>query len=93
MNDSLSLTQVGILCGYAVGMAGGQLLFKAAPSTFARDASIGERLLGIAQNRFFLSTIVLLLRADVSLDLDSEFCAVIQGLPICRPRIRNDIAF
>ncbi len=43
----------------AVGMAGGQLLFKAASSTFACDPSIGERLLGIAQNRFFPSAIIL----------------------------------
>ncbi len=93
MSDCLSLTQVVILCGYVVGMAGGQLLFKAASSTFARDASIGERFLGIAPNRFFPSAIILLLRAYVSLDLDSEFYAVIPGLPICRPRICNDTAF
>jgi len=59
MNDRLSLTQVVILCGYAAGMTAGQLLFKAASSTFAGNAPIGERLLAILQNRFFLLAVVL----------------------------------
>jgi drug/metabolite transporter (DMT)-like permease len=59
MNDRLSLTQVVILCGYAAGMTGGQLLFKAASSTFAGNAPIGERLFAAFHNTFFLLAIVL----------------------------------
>ncbi|HEX2511387.1 MAG TPA: EamA family transporter [Xanthobacteraceae bacterium] len=60
MNDNrLALAQVALLLGYAAGMAGGQLLFKAAALRYAADAPLGERLLSLVQNVYFLAAIVL----------------------------------
>ena len=59
MSARLSLTQVVLLCAYAVGMAGGQVLFKAAALRLAGDAPLGERLLGLFQNWAFLAALVL----------------------------------
>jgi drug/metabolite transporter (DMT)-like permease len=60
MNDNrLALAQVALLFGYAAGMAGGQLLFKAAALRYAADAPLGERLLSLVQNAYFLAAIIL----------------------------------
>jgi drug/metabolite transporter (DMT)-like permease len=60
MNDNrLALAQVALLLGYAAGMAGGQLLFKAAALRYAADAPLGERLLSLVQNAYFLAAIIL----------------------------------
>jgi drug/metabolite transporter (DMT)-like permease len=59
MTDRLSLTQIAILLAYAVGMAGGQLLFKMAAFRFAADAPVGERMLALLQNGFFLAAMTL----------------------------------
>jgi drug/metabolite transporter (DMT)-like permease len=60
MNDNrLALAQIALLFGYASGMAGGQLLFKAAALRYAADAPLGERLLSLVQNAYFLAAIVL----------------------------------
>jgi multidrug transporter EmrE-like cation transporter len=59
MNDRLSLAQIVLLCAYAAGMAGGQLLFKAAAVRAAADAPLGERLIGLLQNGSFLAAIAL----------------------------------
>ncbi len=59
MNERLSLVQIAGLCVYAAGMAGGQLLFKAASFRFASDAPIGERMLGLLHNGYFLLAVTL----------------------------------
>jgi drug/metabolite transporter (DMT)-like permease len=61
MSDRLSLMQIVVLCGYAAGMAGGQVLFKLAALRFAGDAPLAERLLGLAHNWIFLLALVLYL--------------------------------
>ena len=60
MNDRLSLAQIALLSAYAIGMAGGQVLFKMAAMRYAAaDGGAGERLLGLLQNAYFLSALVL----------------------------------
>jgi len=60
MNDGrLALSQIALLLAYAGGMAGGQLLFKAAALRYAPDAPLGERLLGVVANSYFLGAVVL----------------------------------
>jgi drug/metabolite transporter (DMT)-like permease len=58
-NDRLALSQAALLLAYAAGMAGGQLLFKAAALRYASEAPLGERLLSLVQNVYFLAAIVL----------------------------------
>jgi drug/metabolite transporter (DMT)-like permease len=58
-NDRLALSQAALLLAYAAGMAGGQLLFKAAALQYASAAPLGERLLSLVQNVYFLAAIVL----------------------------------
>jgi drug/metabolite transporter (DMT)-like permease len=58
-NDRLALSQVALLFAYAAGMAGGQLLFKAAALRYLADAPLGERLLSLVQNAYFLAALVL----------------------------------
>jgi drug/metabolite transporter (DMT)-like permease len=59
MTDRLSLTQISILALYAVGMAGGQLLFKVASLRFAGNATVTERVLGLLSNGYFLAAVAL----------------------------------
>lgn len=59
MTDRLTSGQILLLVAYAAGMAGGQLLFKMAALRVAGDAALGARLLGLMQNGFFLTAIVL----------------------------------
>jgi drug/metabolite transporter (DMT)-like permease len=58
-DDRLALAQVALLFAYAAGMAGGQLLFKAAALRYAADAPPGERILSLVHNAYFLAAIVL----------------------------------
>jgi drug/metabolite transporter (DMT)-like permease len=58
VNERLTLSQIVLLALYAVGMAGGQLLFKSAALQYQADAS-GARLFGIVQNGYFIAAIVL----------------------------------
>jgi drug/metabolite transporter (DMT)-like permease len=59
MTDRLSLTQISILAFYAAGMAGGQLLFKAAAMRFASGATAAERILGLLLNGYFIAALIL----------------------------------
>jgi drug/metabolite transporter (DMT)-like permease len=61
MNEGqLTLSQIALLTAYAVGMAGGQVLFKLAALRYGiADGSLGERLLGLMQNTYFLAALVL----------------------------------
>jgi drug/metabolite transporter (DMT)-like permease len=58
-NDRLALSQAALLLAYAAGMAGGQLLFKGAALRYASEAPLGERLLSLVQNAYFLTAIAL----------------------------------
>src|SRR5499426_2732006 len=56
-NDGLSLSQIALLSAYALGMSGGQILFKLAAVEL--NGTAGERLLALAHNLYFLSALVL----------------------------------
>ena len=57
MTSSLSTLQIAVLCAYAAGMAGGQLLFKAAALRMPPDGTLVERLIALAQNGYFLAAL------------------------------------
>jgi drug/metabolite transporter (DMT)-like permease len=61
MNEGqLTLPQIALLTAYAVGMAGGQVLFKLAALRYGVvDGTLGERLIGLMQNAYFLAALVL----------------------------------
>jgi drug/metabolite transporter (DMT)-like permease len=59
MSDRLTLSQIGLLVLYAVGMTVGQLLFKSAALRYAAAGDTGQRLIGLLQDFYFLSAIVL----------------------------------
>jgi hypothetical protein len=52
-NDRLTLAQVVLLGTYAVGMAGGQVLFKLAAQRFPASAAVGEQLTSLLGNTYF----------------------------------------
>ena len=52
-NDRLTLAQVVLLGTYAVGMAGGQVLFKLAAQRFPAGAAVGEQLTSLSGNTYF----------------------------------------
>src|SRR2546430_15719417 len=56
-NDRLTLTQIALLAAYAIGMSGGQILFKFAAVQL--NGSTGERMLTLAHNLYFLGALVL----------------------------------
>jgi drug/metabolite transporter (DMT)-like permease len=57
MTSSLSGWQIAVLAAYAAGMAGGQLLFKAAAMRMPAQGSLAERLLTLAHNAYFLAAL------------------------------------
>jgi drug/metabolite transporter (DMT)-like permease len=59
MNDRLSLSQIAMLVAYAGGMAGGQILFKLAALRGAADAPLGERMIAMLSNGFFVAALLL----------------------------------
>jgi drug/metabolite transporter (DMT)-like permease len=59
MTERLTLGQLALLVSYAVGMAGGQLLFKSAAVRFAGDGALATRALSLLQNGYFLAAIAL----------------------------------
>lgn len=59
MTNGLSVFQIVLLSVYALGMAGGQLLFKTAALQPAGDAPLSSRLLGLVANPAFLGAIAL----------------------------------
>jgi drug/metabolite transporter (DMT)-like permease len=59
-NDRLTLSQIVLLMAYAAGMAGGQVLFKLAALRYAAaEGGVGERLLGLVYNVYFVSALLL----------------------------------
>lgn len=65
MSQSLSLTQIALLCFYAVGMAAGQMLFKLASLRMAADAPLIERLGHLLVNWAFLTALAIYLALSV----------------------------
>ncbi|MGZ8321888.1 MAG: hypothetical protein ACXW3Q_08945 [Rhodoplanes sp.] len=55
----MSLSQIALLAAYAVGMAGGQLLFKTAALQLPGDGPLATRLASLLQNGFFLGAVAL----------------------------------
>jgi drug/metabolite transporter (DMT)-like permease len=58
-SDRLTLSQIALLVAYAGGMAGGQLLFKAAALRHVPESPWGERLMSLVANIYFAGAIVL----------------------------------
>jgi drug/metabolite transporter (DMT)-like permease len=59
-DDRLSLWQIALLTAYAVGMSVGQVLFKMAALRYGAAAGgLGERLLGLFFNAYFIAALVL----------------------------------
>jgi len=61
VTSSFSALQVVLLAAYAAGMAGGQLLFKAAAMRLPAAGTFAERLVALAQNGYFLAALALYL--------------------------------
>lgn len=59
MANRLSLVQVALLAAYALGMAGGQLLFKTAALRLPADGTLAGRLVALLQNGWFLGAVAL----------------------------------
>lgn len=59
MNERLTTVQIAILCTYAIGMAAGQLLFKAAALRIGSSDSVTERLFALLHNWLFIVALIL----------------------------------
>src|SRR5579884_2690431 len=59
MDAKLSSAQIAILVVYAVAMAFGQILFKAAALRVGVTGTLGERLSGLTHNGYFAASVVL----------------------------------
>jgi drug/metabolite transporter (DMT)-like permease len=59
MNGHLTFAQIAILSAYALGLSGGQLLFKLAAARFAGTAPVEERAISVVLSWSFLSALVL----------------------------------
>ncbi len=59
MSNRLSSMQILLLVMYGAAMAGGQILFKLAALRSPASGGLGERLLAMAQNKFFAAAVAL----------------------------------
>ena len=59
MTNKPSLGQIAVLAGYAIGMAGGQLLFKRATLQLPGEVPLANRLFSLLHNGFFLGAVAL----------------------------------
>ena len=57
MTERLSFAQIAILCAYAFGMAGGQILFKLAALRVSTERPLTEGVFALLQNGYFLSAL------------------------------------
>jgi drug/metabolite transporter (DMT)-like permease len=64
MSESLSITQIILLCFYALGMAAGQMLFKLASLRMA-NVPLLERVIDLLQNWVFLAALAIYLALSV----------------------------
>jgi drug/metabolite transporter (DMT)-like permease len=58
-NDRLTLFQIAVLTAYSMGMSAGQVLFKVAANRSDPERQLGERLLDLVQDGYFLAALVL----------------------------------
>ena len=59
-DERLTLPQIALLIAYAVGMSGGQVLFKMAAIRYGlADGTTTERILNLLYNLYFLSALAL----------------------------------
>src|SRR5262245_3215955 len=56
-SDRLTLSQIALLTAYALGMSGGQILFKQA-AVHLNGIGIADRLLSLMHNFYFVSALV-----------------------------------
>jgi drug/metabolite transporter (DMT)-like permease len=56
-DDRLALSQIALLLAYSTGMAGGQLLFKAAALRYIAGAPPAERWVGLVTNGYFVAAV------------------------------------
>ncbi|MFL9827685.1 hypothetical protein [Rhodoplanes sp. SY1] len=59
MKDGLSGFQILLLAGYALGMVGGQMLFKLAALRLPAEAGGAARLASLVQNGWFVAAVLL----------------------------------
>ncbi len=60
MSERLTASQIALLVFYAAGMTAGQLLFKSAAIRYAASAGdTAQRLIGLLQDFYFLSAVIL----------------------------------
>ncbi|MBK5961109.1 hypothetical protein CCR97_23305 [Rhodoplanes elegans] len=59
MKDGLSAFQILLLAGYALGMVGGQMLFKLAALRLPAEAGVATRLASLVQNGWFVAAVLL----------------------------------
>lgn len=59
MNDRLSLPYIVTLCAYALGMAGGQILFKSAALRMPPEVPLLQSLLNLLQNWQFFAAVAI----------------------------------
>jgi drug/metabolite transporter (DMT)-like permease len=57
VTERLSFAQIAILCAYAFGMAGGQILFKLAALRVSTERPLTEGVFALLQNGYFLSAL------------------------------------
>jgi drug/metabolite transporter (DMT)-like permease len=57
MTEGLSVVQIAILSFYALGMSGGQILFKLAAMGAPAKGPFPERFFGLMQSSYFLSAL------------------------------------
>jgi drug/metabolite transporter (DMT)-like permease len=57
VTECLSFAQIAILCAYAFGMAGGQILFKLAALRVSTERPLTEGVFALLQNGYFLSAL------------------------------------
>ena len=65
MTARLSIVQILLLCGYAAGMAAGQILFKLASLRLDADASWSERAASLLQNWLLLAALAIYLGLSI----------------------------
>jgi len=65
MSERLSIVQIAVLCTYAAGMAGGQILFKLASLRLPPGGSLLERAFALGQNWLFLAALALYLALSI----------------------------
>jgi drug/metabolite transporter (DMT)-like permease len=65
MSQSLSFTQIALLCLYAIGMAAGQMLFKLASLRIVADGPPIERLGPLLMNWAFVTALAIYLALSI----------------------------